>query len=137
MTANARKRREVYGGTPDIESSSMHDLDALVNLLVNIDRNSLIAILSVGESVARPRCAWARALRKPRHRHVVKVRIKLTGAADFGPQNDRRQVADSNPADTTRRLHRGINDAAVAVRRQQLQRLQPKRASDDNYGNPQ
>jgi hypothetical protein len=62
--------------------------------------------------------------------------IKLTGAADFGPQDEQRQAADPDPANTARRLDGGIQQAAVAIRREQLQRFQSKRASDDDYSNP-
>src|ERR1700759_2292703 len=56
----------------------------------------------------------------------------LTGAAKLIPRHKRNQLPGADPADAARCFHQGVDDAAVAIRRQQLQRFQPESTSDNN-----
>jgi hypothetical protein len=55
----------------------------------------------------------------------------------FEPQEKRRQLTDTDPANAAQRLYERVRDAGMTVRRQQLQRLQSKRGSDNEDDNKQ
>ena len=55
----------------------------------------------------------------------------------FEPQEKRRQLTNTDPAHAAQRLYERIRDAGMTVRRQQLQRLQSDRGSDNEDDNEQ
>ena len=66
---------------------------------------------------------------------LEKNQIGLSDAVDLGPQQKRRNLTKANSADAARRFNQRIEEAAMTVGRQQLQRLQPERAPQDDRDN--
>ena len=53
------------------------------------------------------------------------------------PQQKRRHLTNTDPADAAQRLYQRVDNAAMAIWRQQLQRLQSECRSHDDDGNKQ
>src|ERR1700674_2695408 len=58
--------------------------------------------------------------------------VGLTGAAQACPQQKRHQLTNADSADAARSFKEGVDHAAVAIRRQQLQRLQSESTSHND-----